>query len=199
LELRLMGARLKLIAVVVASGLLGLATAVTVNAHPVDHDATPYTCDGKRLAFHQHRAKAILEHAYRVTYYSTHEVASRKQVEAFQAHKRCIYDPHRVEKLAASRKEQAAFQRARIAATPYAGGGYYWPIPFYVASCESGGGGMPNYTVGFAGAFGVLVATWLQWGGAQYAPTAGTAPPWAQDLVAHEVWTDVGPSGWECA
>jgi hypothetical protein len=77
------------------------------------------------------------------------------------------------------------------------GGCKWWALPSYIVACESGG----DYFVGFAGAYGVLEATWQQWGGPALVGTyaAGDAPPWAQDVIAHRVWVDVGPSGWECA
>lgn len=187
---------------------LGLAAALIVlalglsswaGARPTDRGDTPLSCDGKEMSFHRHRARVILEREYRVTYYSTHEVADRGALDAYQGHKRCILVPGERERLAERRHAAQRFQEARIAATPYPGSGVYWAIPHYVAACESGGGGTPNYTVGFAGAYGVLTATWYQWGGGQYGPTAGSSPPWAQDLIAHEVWSDVGPSGWACA
>lgn len=98
-------------------------------------------------------------------------------------------------------RERWELERLRYVSTPYPGpNGTRWPIPYTIAACESGGGGPPNYHVGFAGAFGLLVATWQQWGGVALAgtSTAGAAEPIYQDIIANKVWRDIGPSGWEC-
>lgn len=77
------------------------------------------------------------------------------------------------------------------------GGCKAWALPAYIVACESGG----DYFVGFGGAYGLLEATWQQWGGTALVGTyaAGDSPPWAQDVIAHRVWISVGPSGWACA
>lgn len=75
----------------------------------------------------------------------------------------------------------------------------WWALPAYIVSCESGGDYTPDAGLTFGGAYGLLVETWLQWGGGRYAPAANLAPPWAQDRIARQVWLDVGPGGWACA
>lgn len=94
------------------------------------------------------------------------------------------------------RRSFNAYRKRRLV-TPYFGGGRWWALPYYIVHCESGA----DYHVGFAGAYGLLTATWQYWGGTALGPwgTAGEAPGWAQDIVAHRVWTEVGPVGWECA
>lgn len=92
----------------------------------------------------------------------------------------------------------------RIHYTPYYGctvfgGCKFWALPAYIVDCESGGDYTPGSGLAFGGAYGILVETWQQWGGGAWSGAANEAPPYAQDMVAHEVWTDVGPGGWACA
>lgn len=76
--------------------------------------------------------------------------------------------------------------------------GRWWAIPYYIPACESGGGGPPDFHVGFAGAYGILVATWHQYGDGHWYE-AGDAPALPQHQAARRIWLAVGPSAWECA
>ncbi len=172
-------------------------------AQTLPGDETPNTCDGKTAEWHKFRANRILSREYRITYYSTHAQAKRKRIEDFQVHRRCLQNPKARNKLADKRHDDAKLQRQRIAATPYGGYGVYWAIPVYVASCESGGGGMPDYTpVGAyptGGAYGLLDA-WALFGGKAYASTATQAAPIWQDLVANAAWNGLNhEQAWACA
>lgn len=90
----------------------------------------------------------------------------------------------------------AMLWRARV--TPFygctsIGGCGWWPLPAGIVDCESGG----DYSW-HSGAFGFLDSTWLSRGGAQYAPYPGAASVRAQQIMAHQLWIEVGESGWEC-
>lgn len=93
-------------------------------------------------------------------------------------------------------RRRAELWRERI--TPYygctsIGGCGWWALPVAVTDCESGG-----YYGHHSGAYGFLDSTWSARGGSQYGPYPGAASESAQDLMAHQLWVDVGPSGWEC-
>lgn len=75
----------------------------------------------------------------------------------------------------------------------------WWSLPAYIVSCESGGDYTPDAGLTFGGAYGILVSTWLQYGGGKFASQANYATPKQQDIIARRVWLDVGPSGWACA
>ena len=139
---------------------------------------------------------------------------SRPRAAAIRAHRRqvqCAAGPgHRAAIKRQWRRSRAAFYEHRQfmlawrAATPYygctvLGGCKLWALPSYIVDCESGGDYTPDAGLTFGGAYGLLVSTWLQFGGGAWASQANYAPPYAQDIVAHRVWTAVGPSGWACA
>lgn len=93
-------------------------------------------------------------------------------------------------------RRRAELWRERV--TPYwgctsIGGCGWWALPVAVIDCESGG-----YYGHHSGAYGFLDSTWIARGGLQYAPFPGAASERDQDLMAHQLWLDVGPSGWEC-
>lgn len=122
----------------------------------------------------------------------------------------CAPPAHRQAMKRTWRRDRAAyFERRKLirwqrSVTPYfgcttLGGCKWWALPAYIVDCESGGDYTPDYGLSFGGAYGLLVSTWLQWGGGKYAPAANLALPWQQDVIAGAVWRDVGPSGWECA
>lgn len=175
-----------------------LAAALTASASAAS--THPSTTDGKSVAWHVHRAKSLFDKAY----VPSKPEPVRSDIEAAQVHRRAIRIAHVRHELGAYRQSVKAdwkLKHLRYVSTPYPGpGGTSWAIPYVIASCESGGGGPPNYHVGFAGAYGVLVETWQQWGGVELSgvSTAGAAKPIYQDIIAHKVWVDVGPSGWEC-
>lgn len=73
------------------------------------------------------------------------------------------------------------------------GGCGWWPLPVGIIDCESGG-----YYGHHSGAIGFLDSTWLARGGGRYAPYPGAASKREQDLMAHQLWVEVGPSAWEC-
>lgn len=75
----------------------------------------------------------------------------------------------------------------------------WWSLPAYIVSCESGGDYTPDAGLTFGGAYGLLVSTWLQYGGGKYASQANYATPHQQDLIARKIWLDVGSGGWACA
>lgn len=177
--------------------------ASSASAHPESSPGKghPATCDGLSVTSHIHRNHTLIAKAYS-------PAAAKPDAElvaAAQVHRRCIRIAKVRHSLGEYRDRVKAswkLERLRYVSTPYAGpGGTRWAIPYYIASCESGGGGMPDYHVGFAGAYGVLTSTWQQWGGPALSgsSTAGAAKPIYQDIIAHQVWVDVGPSGWECA
>lgn len=184
------------IALLVALVAAGGATAQVVGGPGTVDQTTPLTCDNKPLAFHRHRARRILKREYRTTYYSTHETPSRRKIEGYQKHKRCIRHPGIRRDLGKQRKELARFQRRRIRATPYPGNGVYWAIPYYVVVCESGADYYPVGAYPEGGAYGLL-ASWHVRGGHRYAPIASEAEPWQQDLIADVAWR-AGDS-WACA
>lgn len=79
------------------------------------------------------------------------------------------------------------------------GGCKRWALPAYIIDCESGGDYHPKYGLSFGGANGLLIETWLSFGGGHWTNAANEAKPWQQDMIAHKVWEAVGPRGWECA
>ena len=79
------------------------------------------------------------------------------------------------------------------------GGCKYWALPVYIVDCESGGDYTPDMGLTFGGAYGLLVSTWIQYGGLKYASQANYARPFHQDIIAKKVWNDVGPQGWACS
>lgn len=192
---------MRLIAAAVALALVAAlaagASAQVVGGPGTVDQTTPLTCDAKPLSFHRHRARSILKHEYRITYYSTHEIADRKKVSNYQEHKLCIRDRGIRRDLGKLRKELARFQRARIEATPYPGGGVFWSIPHYVVLCESGGDySWPVGAYSTGGAYGLL-QSWAEHGGLKYAGVASDAEPWQQDLVARAAW--LHGDSWACA
>lgn len=108
------------------------------------------------------------------------------------------------------RKDKTAFnihqaaEEHRVKYTPYYGCTKlgickWWALPAYIVSCESGGDYTPDSGLTFGGAYGILVSTWLEFGGGKYASQANYAKPKHQDIIAHKVWITVGPSAWACA
>lgn len=162
-------------------------------AHPDTH---PATTDGKPVSFHVHRARALFDSAY----VAEKSAPVRSTLEAAQAHRRAIRIQHVRRKLGEFRQKVRRdweIQRLWLESTPYSGpNGTRWALPYTIVVCESGA----DYHVGFAGAYGLLRETWIYWGGGLLAgtATAGAAEPIYQDIIAHKVWTEVGPSGWEC-
>lgn len=73
------------------------------------------------------------------------------------------------------------------------GGCGWWALPVGITDCESGG-----YYGHHSGAYGFLDSTWSSRGGGRYAPYPGAASKREQDLMAHQLWVEVGGSGWEC-
>lgn len=106
----------------------------------------------------------------------------------------------RQRKLAYWQHRRAELFRERV--TPYygctvLGGCGWWAIPAYIVDCESGGDYTPDAGLTFGGAYGLLVSTYQQFGGAY--GQANFAPSREQDQIAHRVWQAVGATGWECA
>lgn len=118
------------------------------------------------------------------------------------AHRRAMQRRWRLDQRAYYLNRANMLYRMRV--TPYfgctsLGGCKWWALPAYIVDCESGGDYTPDAGLTFGGAYGLLVETWLQWGGGTYASAANLAAPRQQDRIAHQVWLDVGPSGWACA
>jgi hypothetical protein len=81
----------------------------------------------------------------------------------------------------------------RVRITPYPGGGRWWPIPYYIVACESGGDyGAQNPTSSARGAFQLLDTTHA---------TYCTICDWSkrdQDLTAHRLYQEQGAGPWVC-
>jgi len=179
---------------------LAVALVATAGSTAAGNDRTPYTCDEQNIRYHIDRADELLKHGYSHRRWEDATPLKKLEREAIQQHKFCLKRKADRKVIAERRGELAdkfAEYRMWRASVPYTGGGQRWALPYYIVVCESGA----DYHVGFAGAYGLLTATWAQWGGPALAgtSTAGAAAPKHQDIIAHRVWTDVGPSGWECA
>lgn len=174
-----------------------LVAAAGASSHSGFAKPHPATCDGKSVKSHVHRARALFEKAYD----PAEAKPDREVIEKAQRHRRCVDLDNVREGLSEFRDEvktEHKLLHLQYVSTPYPGpGGSRWALPYSIVVCESGA----DYHVGFAGAYGLLVATWQQWGGPAISggvSEAGSAAPIYQDIIAHRVWTDVGPSGWEC-
>jgi septal ring factor EnvC (AmiA/AmiB activator) len=70
-------------------------------------------------------------------------------------------------------------------------------IPQAIVMCESGGNfNAVNPSSGAGGAYQILPSTWRLYGGSG-APQS--ASPQQQSQIASQIWSDSGPSAWECA
>lgn len=86
----------------------------------------------------------------------------------------------------------------RVRVTPFygctsIGGCGWWPLPAAIVDCESGG-----YHGHHSGAYGFLDSTWVARGGLKYAPYPGAASVREQQIMAHQLWQEVGETAWEC-
>lgn len=171
-----------------------LAFVPSTAAHPdkqAGSEPVSKSCDAKSVAFHRHRARTILRHAYR-------SEPSRSEIEAYQSHRRCIRDKDIRKSLAALRHRlKAALEQRQLAAsvTPYPGpNGTHWAIPWYVVDCESHGDwGAYNASSGATGPYQMLPSTY---GGV--CDTCDWSQP-DQHLAASRVWARSGGGEWSCA
>lgn len=72
-----------------------------------------------------------------------------------------------------------------------------WPEWRALGVCETGltwTWHQPSY----GGAFGIYHGTWRSFGGSDYAPTAGEAPPFLQVIVARRIRDRYGYAAWGC-
>jgi len=152
------------------------------------------SCDSKSVAFHRHRARTILRHAYRTE-------PARSEIRAYQAHKLCIRDKDVRDSLAALRHrlkrklEQRQYEAQIARLTPYPGpNGTRWAIPYYVVECESHGDwGAYNASSGATGPYQMLPSTY-----GSVCETCDWSQP-DQHLAAGRVWARSGGSEWACA
>ena len=135
--------------------LIALATVTSAAIGQPKQDPTPLTCDNKSLQHHRWRARTILRHAY--------PDPARSEIEAFQAHRRCIRVKSIRLKLGELRdrlKEQAE-QAAQQSAIDPPGASYLAGL----RECESGGDYSTNTGNGFYGAYQFTLSTWASVGG----------------------------------
>lgn len=103
----------------------------------------------------------------------------------------------RMRKMQNERFQEWRFYRKINRLTPYG----EWAIPSYIVSCESGG----VYTKwnyggsGASGAYQIMGGTWRAYGGGAFASAAAYAPPWAQHIIAHRIYSASGSGPWSCA
>jgi hypothetical protein len=84
-------------------------------------------------------------------------------------------------------------EQLRQAVTPYPGAGRFWPIPYYIVACESGGDyNAQNPTSSARGAFQMLDTTY-----ATYCSACDWSPA-DQDLAAHRLYVEAGSGPWVC-
>lgn len=117
-------------------------------------------------------------------------------------HKKAMKHRWRTDKKSYFRHRSNELFRVRV--TPYygcttLGGCKWWAIPSYIVDCESGGDYTPDQGLTFGGAYGMLVSTWLEYGGGRWASQANYASPKAQDIVAHRLWVSHPYGPWACA
>lgn len=77
----------------------------------------------------------------------------------------------------------------------------YFVLPWRVVQCESAGNWHavnPNNPARPAGAYQIITATWLAYGGGRFAPTADRASWREQNTIALRVLAGQGPRAWEC-
>jgi hypothetical protein len=63
----------------------------------------------------------------------------------------------------------------------------WWAIPTYIICGESGFRWHP-WPNPQDGGYQIIVSTWLNAGGGRFAPTAGSATPLQQHVIAHKLW-----------
>jgi hypothetical protein len=122
----------------------------------------------------------------------------------------CAPPAHRAAMSRTWARDRAAYNHKRRSElwrerwTPYygcttLGGCKWWAIPAYIVDCESGGDYTPSIgALTFGGAYGLLIATYHEFGG-RFA-TAREGPPKEQDRIARELFEREGHFGpWACA
>lgn len=137
------------------------------------------SCDAKSVAFHRHRARTILRHAYQ-------SEPSRSEIEAYQAHKLCIRDEQIRDSLAGLRhrlKAKLEAESSWCSPDPAPDGGGCWEIPVACVMDESGGSWTAYNPSGARGAYQLL----------------GHGEPWpvttrAQALEHHDIAEDLRAS-----
>lgn len=162
-----------------------------VNSPPQDP-----TCDGKSVAFHQHRARSILKNAY------ASQMPRPGDLDAYHAHKLCIRSADVRARLAAFRDKLKRRLEQRIAAvTPYSCGSHgRFAIPCYIVARESGFNPRAENPVSSAGGYyQILNTTWAAVGGQPNGcyHVAACASPTEQHEVAARLWAGgAGASHW---
>lgn len=170
--------------------MLAAALFVVTASASIHRDPSPTTCDGHAVKAHVQRAHELLRKAYA----DSLDMPVKALVEKAQAHKLCVHIANVRDGLADYRAEQKQGWLNRM--KPFVGpDGRHWSIPWANVQCESNG----NYTVGYAGAYGMTSPAWNEWGGPALSgsATAGGAAPIYQDITAARGWAKYGSSAWD--
>lgn len=90
-----------------------------------------------------------------------------------------------------------AMRRYDASITPYGG----WAIPRSIVMCESHGVNDSTHPSGPSGYYQIQPPTWqaAQYGGGYGVAYAYEASKAEQDMEAHRIWTQTGPSQWSCS
>lgn len=96
----------------------------------------------------------------------------------------------------AQARRAAVSRPAKLAPPPSSAPAGRFAIPARIVACESGGNYRAvNPTTGAGGAYQIMPATWLAYGGTGLPENASPAE---QSAIAAKIWASAGPAAWSC-
>ena len=174
------------------------AAAAPATAKPTEMSSTPYSCDGKPMQFHVHRARVVLQRAYDLKHWRHRPHGD--DLLGYHKHKFCVLLESAKADLAALRdklaerfaeyaRDQRQSAKSWCSPTPIASGAGCWEIPVSCVMSESGGSWSAANPSGAVGPYQLLGH------GAPY-PVTSRAQAMEHHRIAASLYASQGLAPW---